>query len=380
MNRPGRLRSMRGGLAALALVVVLASCSSAPPPPPPLPPVVGNGVGTVAWRATVGSGGRFEFTPAVVGDAVYAAAADGTLVRFDARTGREAWRLATRSQLAAGVGASDRLVVVGSLEGVVDAYHPDGKPAWQARVQGEITGVPLVTDDLVVVRTVDSKLFGLAIADGKRRWVYQRAAQPLTVRASLGAVAGRSFIYAGFPGGKLVALVPGNGGLRWEGTVALPKGATELERVSDVVGAPWLTEREVCAVAFQGSAACFDNHSGATLWTREMGSHAGLHGDGKRVFVSETKGAVAGLDLSTGSIAWRQDAFVRRALSAPLPLDSVVVVGDHEGRVHLLDRETGGFSGRIVVDETPIVAAPQRTGRGAVVQTRGGTLLAIGVQ
>jgi hypothetical protein len=45
-------------------------------------------------------------------------------------------------------------------------------------------------------------------------------------------------LYAGFPGGKLVALDATNGAQLWETTVALPRGATELERVADVMGNP----------------------------------------------------------------------------------------------------------------------------------------------
>ena len=40
--------------------------------------------------------------------------------------------------------------------------------------------------------------------------------------------------------------------------MALPRGATELERVADVMGNPVVDERQVCAVAYQGRVACFD--------------------------------------------------------------------------------------------------------------------------
>jgi outer membrane protein assembly factor BamB len=46
------------------------------------------------------------------------------------------------------------------------------------------------------------------------------------------------FVFAGFSGGKFVALALTNGGLRWEGTVSVPKGTTGAERVTDVIGLP----------------------------------------------------------------------------------------------------------------------------------------------
>ncbi|MCX8018300.1 MAG: outer membrane protein assembly factor BamB, partial [Rhodocyclaceae bacterium] len=41
------------------------------------------------WQASLGGSGEFVFTPAVVGESVYAAAKDGTLARFDG--GRPVW-------------------------------------------------------------------------------------------------------------------------------------------------------------------------------------------------------------------------------------------------------------------------------------------------
>ena len=81
---------------------------------------------------------------------------------------------------------------------------------------------------------------------------------------------------AGFPGGKLVAIALTNGAARWEGTVALPRGATELERVTDVVGQLAVLGHEVCAAAYQGHVTCFDMRSGNTIWSRELSSVTGV--------------------------------------------------------------------------------------------------------
>ena len=67
-----------------------------------------------------------------------------------------------------------------------------------------------------------------------------------------------ALLFLGFPGGRLSALNVATGTLRWDASVAVPKGATELERVADVVGTPVVSGREVCAAAFQGRAGCFD--------------------------------------------------------------------------------------------------------------------------
>jgi outer membrane protein assembly factor BamB len=73
------------------------------------------------WQAGVGSAGEFTFSPAVVGDSVYAAARDGSLARFDA--GRQVWRIAAGQTISGGVGSDGKLVVVGTPKGEVLAFE-----------------------------------------------------------------------------------------------------------------------------------------------------------------------------------------------------------------------------------------------------------------
>jgi outer membrane protein assembly factor BamB len=223
-------------------------------------------------------------------------------------------------------------------------------------------------------------LFALDAKDGRRRWLYQRSSPPLSVRSPVGMVADRGYLLTGFAGGKLVSIALANGGVRWETTVALPRGATELERVTDVVGLPVVAEREVCAVAYQGRIGCFDLASGNSVWSRELSSTAGLSIDARYVFVSDEKGAVHALDRAGGATIWKQDRLFLRRLTAPLALGREVAVGDVEGYVHFLSREGGAFVGRVATDGSPIRSSLVRLDRGLLVQTQDGNLYALSTQ
>jgi outer membrane protein assembly factor BamB len=333
------------------------------------------------WQASVGGAGEAMLTPALVGDTVFAAGRDGTVVRLEAHSGRVLWRSSAGLPLSAGVGASAQLVAVGTSEGeVIGLDAADGKVRWRARVSSEVLAAPVVTDDMVVVRCSDSRVFSLDLKDGRRRWVYQRAIPSLTVRSPAGLVVRGQTAYAGFPGGRLAAIALNNGAVRWEATVALPRGATELERVADVVGVPWVMEREVCAVAYQGRVACLDASNGQPLWTREISSISGLGVDARYVFVSDDRDAVHALDRSNGTSFWKQDRLSRRKLTAPLALGREVAVADAEGYVHLLSRENGEFLGRASTDGSAVSAPMTPVPGGFLVQTRNGNLYALSTQ
>jgi outer membrane protein assembly factor BamB len=331
----------------------------------------------ILWKENVGSAGTFTFSPAVVGDSVYAAGRDGTVARFDG--GKQVWRISAGQPLSGGVGSDGKLVVVGTPKGEVLAFDAAaGRETWKARVSSEVLAAPAVADGLAIVRSGDSRIFGFDAVDGKRRWVYQRSMPALSLRSNVGVVTAGKVTLAGFPGGKLVAIANNNGAVVWEVTVALPKGATELERVADVTSSPVISGSTVCAAAFQGRAACFDSNSGNTIWSRDMSSSAGLDIDNRYVYVTDDKGAVHALDRNSGASIWKQDKLSLRGVSRPLALGGGrIAVADYQGVVHLLRQEDGAFAARATTDGGAIRAEPVRMGADMLVQTANGGLFVL---
>ena len=372
----GRLASRA---AALAAALALGACSSSKgPEPAPLPELVNPKEVRLLWSADAGPGDRFTFFPAVVGGAVYAASRSGYVTRLDAAGGDRAWSTDVERELSGGVGADARTVAVATEEGEVIALDAEsGKVRWRARASSEVLTPPTVAAGLVVVRSIDSRIFGFGADDGKRRWVYQRAGGSLFLRAPNNVAIAGDTAYGGFGGGKLVAVALQNGAQRWEATVALPKGANELERVSDVVGAPALQGREVCAAAYQGRAACFEADSGKLLWARDLSTVTGVSADSRYAFVADEHGTLQAFDRSNGATVWKQEKLANRQLSLPLPAGALVVVGDFEGEVHFLDRETGNFVTRYSTRGGPVRVAPVALAGGVLVQTEDGGLYAL---
>ena len=203
----------------------------------------------------------------------------------------------------------------------------------------------------------------------------------MSLRVTASALVVDRYVFVGFPGGKLIAVSVDNGAPLWEGTVALPKGATELDRVADVTSAPVIDGRMICAAAFQGRVSCFDLGNGNLMWGRDISSAAGLTIDSRYVYVADDKGAVHALDKASGASIWKQDKLFLRKLTAPLVRRNLVVVGDVQGVVHFLSRDDGSFVGRLSTDGSAIQAPLQPLGNNNLVaQTRSGRVLAIEAQ
>jgi len=379
--------------AAAALALLVAGCSSMPslnpvdwfkpastaPKPAELPALSSAQPVKTLWQASVGGAGNFIFGPALSGDSIYAAARDGSVTRLEAATGKVVWKSSAGVPLSGGVGTDGKLVAVGTDKGELVVLDADkGTLRWRARVSSEVLAAPKVAGGLVLARTADSRIFAFEAADGKRRWVYQRAAASLIVRSPAGMTVNEGNVYAGFAGGKLVALALETGALRWEVSVSQPKGATELERVSDLSGDPAVQGREVCAASYQGRAACYEKQNGNPVWARDMSTLNGMSIDARYAYVADEKGAVHSLDRTNGRSVWKQDRLAYRELTLALAVGGEVVFGDLQGYVHFVARDSGAFIARAATDGTKIRAAPQRLSNGAVlVQTLNGGLYAL---
>lgn len=335
----------------------------------------------ILWQGSVGAADKQAFFPATMGNVVYATGAAGQVTAFDAANGRQTARFDAGQRLSGGLGAGDGLVFAGTPKGEVLAFNRDGKLQWKAQLSGEVLAPPQVAEGVVVARAGDGRIFGLEAASGKRKWVYQRSLPALSVRSHVGMVVRRGAVFAGFPGGRMVAISLATGSVGWEAIVAVPRGTTELERVADITSLPIVDDHQACAVAFQGRVACFEVLAGTSIWARDLSSIAGMASDGRNLYITDDRNAIVALDKSNGASLWKQDKLFGRGVSGPLALGRYVVVGDFEGYVHFLSREDGSFAARVATDGSAILVPPVALDMSSfLVQTRNGGVFAISVQ
>lgn len=377
-----RAQRLRAGPFALALLLTLPGCAwfgGSDKKPPVLPVLAATNAASLAWSANVGKSGGYLFVPGVGERLVYAASHGGDVYALAEEGGRTVTRIDTKAKLAGGVGVGDNLVVVASVKGDVLAFDSAGRSLWKANVAGDVLAAPAVVGAKVIVRTADGRIFALNRIDGKRQWVFQRATPALTLRTNAGVVSNRGIIYAGYPGGKVVAVEVEGGKPIWEATISLPRGATELERVADVAGVPVLDDTRVCAAVYQGRTGCVESLSGNVLWSRDISSPDGVAVDVKNLYVTDTEGNFFALDKTNGATLWKLEKLVRRDPGTPILVQGKIVVGDKDGLIHVMSPENGDLIGRLPTDGSRVVSL-LKSGDLAIAQTDKGGIFAINVK
>jgi len=186
----------------------------------------------------------------------------------------------------------------------------------------------------------------------------------------------QGLVVAGLDTGKLLVLSVDKGLPLTEKTIAAPRGRTEIERMIDIDSEPKVIGDTLYLAAYRGNVAAIDMRGGSLVWTRDVSSHAGLDADAGQVYVSDDTDAVVALERRSGGTLWKQPELTGRRLSAPAATEDYVVVGDFEGYLHWLNKDSGRIVGRIRASSAPILAPPLAAGSVVFVYGKGGTLSA----
>jgi outer membrane protein assembly factor BamB len=334
------------------MLALLAGCSGAIDPiepPAPLTVFTPELEAQHRWVRQLGKGSyeqHLQLVPMLDGERVYQADNRGQVIAYDAFSGERLWRTELQAPLNAGPGGSGELLLLGGDAEVIALHKNDGSIAWRAPVSSEVLSIPAQQAEIVVVHSIDGGIIGLDARTGKQRWRYSESVPTLSLRGSGNPVIVGDAVLCGTANGKVVALGLADGNLRWQTSVAVPHGRTELERMVDVDADLAVADGIVYAVSYQGNLAAMLLNNGQLLWTREIASASGIAVDAERLFVSDVAGDVWALSRRGGGTMWKQSALHRRALTAPVQQGDYLVVGDYDGYLHWLHKEDGHLAAR----------------------------------
>ena len=113
------------------------------------------------WAHWLGRG-SFVSSPAVLENALYASASNGTLVALDVMTGEKLWDYSRAGQTLADPIVAGDTVYVGDNDGVIHAVNrKTGEGLWTLATQGAITTRPVIAGDTMYVASRGGSLYAI---------------------------------------------------------------------------------------------------------------------------------------------------------------------------------------------------------------------------
>ncbi len=338
----------------------------------------------IVWDESDGVGTDelgLNLVPAVNGGRVIIADHEGLIQARSLLDGELFWEVETDLPISSGPVIDNDLFFIGTSKADVLAFNAaTGEVVWKRRVTSEVLALPVVANDKVIVRSADGKDIALDRSNGKQIWELEHNMPALTIRGEGSPVVVGDSVIIGYANGKLAAIDLFHGALLWETSIAIPRGRSEVERLTDINGTPVFKNDTIFVSSFKSGVNAVIPVDGDILWANEfVATNQGLTADDSYLYLNDASSDVWQLDQRNGASYWKQTDLHMRELSIPVIYDEYVVVGDFEGYLHWLSKIDGRLLGRIEITDEPIVAQPIVIDNVLYVYASDGTLAAVKV-
>ena len=355
--------------------VFLTACGSSRPQPAQISPIKADKPIQALWKFKLGDNVSFVQSLQVVQERLSLTTDDGNIAVVNLRSGQAVWRFDLKTALNTGTGFDGEHVAVVTLNNELVLLQA-GKVLWRNRLTSQSYTHPLIAGERVFMMMADRSVLAFDLVNGQRLWMQQRPGEPLVLKQNGVLMPFQNTLLVGL-GGRLTALNPDNGQIKWDVPVANPRGINDLERLVDLVAKPSRVDNSVCVRAFQAQVGCIDAFRGSVLWTRSSVGSQGVDGDAKTLIGTESNGMVQAWSRTSGDRLWDSDRLKYRELTGPLFTSKGIVIGDSGGWLYLLSAADGSLINRVQTSTDGFASTPTALADGGfVVLTRNGLLLA----
>ncbi len=284
------------------------------------------------------------------GTQVVAASSGGQVAGFNLQ-GESLWSLNLGDAIVGGVsfdGGSQTAVVTTKSAQAVAIDTKRGTVKWQAKLSGTVLAPALIHNNRVILVGNDGAVHGLSLQTGESIWQFVTQTPSISVRGGAKpTLLDATTALIATADGRLHAVDIETGIPKWSRRVGVPTGASEIQRMTDVDGAPVVDNEQLFAVSYSGQLIGVDLSRGQILFLQEAASKNSLAVVGNAVITTTLDGLVKAYDRQTGDLLWENNALAYRELSNPVVIGDYIAIGDLEGVVHLLSPLDGHIVSRV---------------------------------
>ena len=312
----------------------------------------------VEWKRSFnGENDLGSFVPSFYSDEMIVADPDGNLVSINPSTGKINWEIDLKRNLSAGTASGFGKIIVSDTNGFVIAIDSETKETlWEKSVGGEILTNGVISPTLIIVKNSAGELVALDSLTGDQKWSFRSQLPALTVRGTGEPIIENNIVYSTFDNGRIGAFELDTGYFLWDGPISFVEGTSELENLIDSDSSPVIAQQLIFATNYQGRLTAFDLAQKRPVWNAEASSfHSPVIGN-NMLMVIQDDGSILSFSMTNLSPSWSSEEYLRRELSNGSMQNNLMLVGDLEGYIHVINTLTGITVGRRKVSGNPIVS------------------------
>tara|TARA_B100000614_G_C14514365_1_gene479899 strand:- start:224 stop:1369 length:1146 start_codon:yes stop_codon:yes gene_type:complete len=312
----------------------------------------------VVWKRSFdGKNDLGSFIPSFYSGEMIVADPEGNLISMNPSSGKVNWNIDLKRDLSAGTASGFGKIVLSDTDGFLVAIDTDSKETlWEKNIGGEILSNGVISASLVLIKNSVGELVALDSSTGDVKWSFRSQLPALTVRGTGEPIIENGIVFSSFDNGRLAAFQLETGYFLWDGPISFLEGTSELENLIDSDSSPVIAQSLIFATNYQGRLTAFDIAQKRPVWNAEASSfHSPIIGN-NMLMVVQDDGSILSFSMTNLSPSWNSKEYLRRELSNGLIHKNLMLVGDVEGYVHIIDPLNGITVGRKKVSGNPIMS------------------------
>ena len=313
---------------------------------------------SVEWKKSFkGENSLGSFKPSFYSGSMLIADPEGNVHSANAVSGKINWQINLDRELSSGVASGFGKLVVSDIDGFVIAIDSERQEIlWEKNIGGEILSNAVISASHVIAKNSVGELVALDSSSGEKNWSFRSQLPALTVRGTGEPIIEDGIVFSTFDNGRLAAFQLDTGFFLWDAPISFLEGSSELENLIDADSAPILAKQLIFATNYQGNLTAFDIAQKRPVWNEDASSFYSPIAVNNMIMVIQDDSSIISFSLNNLSKSWTSEEYLRRDLSNGAVYKNLLLVGDLEGYVHVINPLTGITVGRKKVTGKPIMS------------------------
>ena len=313
---------------------------------------------SVEWKKSFkGENSLGSFKPSFYSGSMLIADPEGNVHSANAVSGKINWQINLDRELSSGVASGFGKLVVSDIDGFVIAIDSERQEIlWEKNIGGEILSNAVISASHVIANNSVGELVALDSSSGEKNWSFRSQLPALTVRGTGEPIIEDGIVFSTFDNGRLAAFQLDTGFFLWDAPISFLEGSSELENLIDADSAPILAKQLIFATNYQGNLTAFDIAQKRPVWNENASSFYSPIAVNNMIMVIQDDSSIISFSLNNLAKSWTSEEYLRRDLSNGAVYKNLLLVGDLEGYVHVINPLTGITVGRKKVTGKPIMS------------------------
>jgi outer membrane protein assembly factor BamB len=321
-----------------------------------------------AWSVSVGTGssfyGKVTASPIVYGGMVFTLDAAGQVTAVNTSGGSVAWRGSTtppsekdQEGFGGGLAADAGRIYAATGFGTMVAFEAkSGRKLWEKTLGPPLRSSPTASAERVFAVTKEGQVYCLSGSDGTELWTFTGMPERASILANASPAVDKDMVVVPYPTGDLVALRTSNGQPIWQESLARTASGSSLGAMSDAAR-PVLYGGVMYAVGHGGRMIASSQKTGERIWSISVGGIEQPWVAGDTVFVVDSGGQLVAVTRADGKIRWANKLPGEGTWSGPVLAGNRLWLASSKGKLVGVEPSNGKVASTDEIGN-PILIAP----------------------